>query len=174
MYVKGRKLLIMPKIKKLITFFLFLFVCTNVCAADLAIPRFVSFRKDETNLRRGPGNQFPIRFVYRVKNYPVEIIDEYDLWRQIREVDGTIGWVHRRMLSGARYALITDDTVLHKKSDKNSAILAYVKKNVLGKIEKCPAKENFCLISFTFEDKTYSGWIDKEYFYGVYSHEVIE
>lgn len=164
----------MLKIKKIISFCLLLLISTNVFAADLAIPRFVSFRKDETNLRRGPGNQFPIRFVYRVKNYPVEIIDEYDLWRQIREVDGTIGWVHRRMLSGARYALITDDTVLHKKADNNSTILAHVKKNVLGKIEKCPSKENLCLISFVFEDKKYSGWIDKEYFYGIYPHEVID
>lgn len=162
------------KIKKIMFFLFFLFICTSVCAEDLAIPRFVSFRRDETNLRRGPGNQFPIRFVYRVKNYPVEIIDEYDLWRQIREVDGTIGWVHRRMLSGARYILITEDTVIHKKENESSPVIAYVKKNVLGKIEKCPQNKKVCQVSFIFEDKKYTGWINKDNFYGVYPHEVIE
>ena len=74
-----------------------------VSAQELSIPRFVSFRRADVNLRTGPGNRYPIKFVYRMKNYPVEVIDEYELWRQIREVDGTVGWVHRRMLSSGRY-----------------------------------------------------------------------
>ena len=164
----------MFNLKHILSFFLVLFICINVCAEDLAIPRFVSFRKNETNLRHGPGKQFPIRYVYRIKNYPVEIVDEYDLWRQIREVDGTLGWVHRRMLSGARYILITEDTVIFKKPNHNSPIIGYVKKNVLGKLEKCPPNDKMCLVSFVFQDKKYTGWVPKEDFYGVYSHEVIE
>jgi SH3-like domain-containing protein len=35
----------------------------------------------------------------------VEIIQEYDNWRRIRDADGTEGWVNQSLLSGQRSAL---------------------------------------------------------------------
>ena len=108
----------------LITIGLGLITALPVVAQELAIPRFVSFRRSEVNLRTGPGNRYPIKYVYYVQNYPVEVIDEYELWRQIREVDGTVGWVHRRLLSGVRYIITTKNGVLYKKPDNTSATVA--------------------------------------------------
>ncbi len=142
-------------------------------AQELAIPRFVSFRRSEINLRTGPGNRYPIKYVYHVQNYPVEVIDEYELWRQIREVDGTVGWVHRRMLSGVRYIIMTKDGTLYKKPDPQSTTIAYVQKGSLAKLEECPAQSTYCEVLFTFGDKKYQGWLEKESFYGVYPHEII-
>lgn len=140
---------------------------------DLAIPRFVSFRRNETNLRTGPGDRYPIKYVYQAQNYPVEVIDEYEIWRQIREVDGTVGWVNRRMLSGVRYIIVTQDSILYKKPDTNSGTIASVQKNSIAKLEECPAQSDFCEVLFVFEDRKYEGWMNKETFYGVYPHEVI-
>lgn len=141
---------------------------------QLSIPRFVSFKLGEVNLRTGPGDRFPIKYVYRQKHYPVEIIDEYELWRQIREVDGTIGWVHRRMLTGVRYALITKEASLLKKPQENAKTKAIVQKNVLGKIESCPAQSDFCEITFDFDEKKIKGWMKKDTFFGVYPNEVVK
>lgn len=142
-------------------------------AQELAIPRFVSFRRSNVNLRTGPGYRYPIKFVYRKQNYPVEVIDEYELWRQIREVDGTVGWVHRRNLSSVRYAMVTEEGVLRRKQEAASAPVAFVQKGALGKIEECPPVSSSCLLKFSFEGKDYKGWLDKEYFYGVYPREEI-
>jgi len=172
MYAKGQKH--QMGLKFFACLFAILFLSTVSFAQELAIPRFVSFRHGDINLRTGPGSRYPIKFVYRVKNYPVEIIDEYELWRQIREIDGTIGWVHRRMLSGVRYILVTEEAALHKKENEKSPIIAHVQKNVLGKIKECPKQSNLCLVEFTFQDDTYKGWMNKNSFYGVYPHEIIQ
>ncbi len=144
-------------------------VAPAVYAQDLAIPRFVSFRRSDVNLRTGPGNRYPIKFVYRMKNYPVEVIDEYELWRQIREVDGTVGWVHRRMLSSGRFAVVTEDTTLRRHADSSTSPVAFVQKGALGKLEECQVDS--CRLSFSFNGKNYEGWLNKEDFYGAYSRE---
>ncbi len=158
----------------LITIGLGLITALPVVAQELAIPRFVSFRRSEVNLRTGPGNRYPIKYVYYVQNYPVEVIDEYELWRQIREVDGTVGWVHRRLLSGVRYIITTKNGVLYKKPDNTSATVAYVQKGSLAKLEECPPHSDFCEVLFVFNDKKYQGWLEKSSFYGVYPHEVVQ
>ena len=52
---------------------------------------YASLKKDQVNLRTGPGDRYPIMWVYQEKNYPVEVLESFEHWRQIREVDGTIG-----------------------------------------------------------------------------------
>ena len=71
-------------------------------ASGLPLPRFVSLKSDEVNLRTGPGKRYPIDWIYRRRGLPVEIIDEFDDWRRVRDHDGTVGWVHRFMLVSQR------------------------------------------------------------------------
>ncbi len=141
---------------------------------QIAVPRFVSLKMGEVNLRTGPGGRYPIKYVYKKKHYPVEIIDEYELWRQIREIDGTVGWVHRRMLTGIRYVLLKNDTDVFKKADISSKIKAYVTKDVVAKVEKCPAKNDFCELEFEYGEKTLTGWVKRDVLYGLYPNEVIK
>lgn len=137
---------------------------------ELALPRFVSLRNDQVNLRTGPGDRYPISWVYMEKSYPVEVVDEFELWRQIREVDGTTGWVHRTQINSARNAVILEEDRLTAKPSMESGTVAIVQKGTIGKIEKCPRASDFCLLSFG-ETK---GWIRKKVFFGVYPNEVID
>ena len=50
--------------------------------------RFVSLRSDEVNVRVGPGVRYPVKWVFRQKAIPVEIVQEYDTWRKIRDWEG--------------------------------------------------------------------------------------
>ena len=54
----------------------------------LPVPRFVSLRTDQVNFRAGPGFQYPVTWVYQRDGLPVEIIAEFDVWRQLRAPDG--------------------------------------------------------------------------------------
>src|SRR5258706_546116 len=83
-----------------------LLFCSAANAASLPLPRFVSLKSEEANVRTGPGTRYPIQWVYHRAGMPVEIVEEYDLWRKIRDVEGTTGWVHKTMLAGNRTALI--------------------------------------------------------------------
>ena len=61
--------------------------------SGLALPRFVSLKVDRVNLRQGPGTDYPTAWVYHRAGLPVEILKEFEGWRQIRDADGAVGWV---------------------------------------------------------------------------------
>ena len=45
----------------------------------LNIPRFVSLKSNDSNLRIGPSKDYPIKLKYIIANTPIEIIDEYKI-----------------------------------------------------------------------------------------------
>jgi SH3-like domain-containing protein len=85
---------------KIIFFILLFTVSFNLNAktgsvTGLDIPRFVSLKSNEVNLRVGPSTNYPIELTYITKNLPVEVIDEFDAWRKIKDHQKTIGWLHK-------------------------------------------------------------------------------
>src|SRR6202035_5755275 len=74
--------------------------------AGQKLPRFVSLRSDQVNLRVGPGENYPIDWVLTRKDMPVEIIRQFENWRMIRDWQGTEGWVHERMVAGKRAVVV--------------------------------------------------------------------
>lgn len=74
--------------------------------SGLPVPRFVSLKSDKAYLRTGPGDRYPVAWVYVRKGLPVEIVREYGIWRQIRDADGTIGWMNKQLISGNRSAIV--------------------------------------------------------------------
>lgn len=72
----------------------------------LPLPRFAALRADKVYLRRGPGDRYPIDWVYHRRGLPVEIEREFDVWRLIEDSDGVKGWVHQATLFGSRTFVI--------------------------------------------------------------------
>jgi len=72
----------------------------------LPLPRFASLRSDPVNMRKGPGTEYPLALVYQRAGLPVEIMQEFEGWRQVRDWDGTTGWVLGALLSGRRTAIV--------------------------------------------------------------------
>ncbi len=136
------------------------------------LPRFVSLRVSSANLRTGPGERFPIEWVYQKKGLPVELLKKYDIWRKIRDYEGTEGWVHRRMLTDNRTVMTqnADQSVLYDEEDTSSAIIAFIDPLVIGRLQECPNKSLFCKVAFPGA----TGWILRENLYGLYPAETIE
>jgi SH3-like domain-containing protein len=137
----------------------------------LPLPRFVSLRADEVNLRTGPGVQYPVDWVYLRQNLPVQIIAEYDTWRKIRDWQGTQGWVHQSMLSGKRTFVITGKKrTIRRRSDSKSPPVAIIHLNAIGDISSCSDLKGWCKISAN-DNK---GWLRRVDFWGVLKDEIIE
>jgi SH3-like domain-containing protein len=62
-------------------------------ATGLPLPRFVSLKSDEVNARVGPGGDYQIAWVFRRAGLPVEVLAEFENWRQVRDSSGSTGWV---------------------------------------------------------------------------------
>ncbi|NIA72182.1 SH3 domain-containing protein [Pelagibius litoralis] len=135
----------------------------------LPLPRFVSLRASEVNLRSGPGTRYPIDWVYRRSGMPVEIIDEFDTWRRIRDWQGTEGWIHQSMVQGRRGILIVGQRrTLKRRPEAEAAGVALLDAGVVGTLERC--RDDWCEIAAG----GYSGWLQRSGFYGLYPGEKLE
>ncbi len=139
--------------------------------SGLKVPRFVSLSKDKTNVRSGPGKQYPIKWVVIRRSLPVEIILERENWRKIKDHEGQEGWVFRTLLSGKRTAIISGDSnakIYEKPSgnnDNKSRILVELEPSVNVSVDRC--FEAWCNVNvFGF-----SGWIERKSLWGVYEQE---
>jgi SH3-like domain-containing protein len=47
---------------------------TSAADTNLPLPRFAALRSDQVNLRAGPGDRYPIEWVFTRKELPVEIV----------------------------------------------------------------------------------------------------
>ena len=65
-----------------ITFFAILLFSQNVFATQQIqeVNYFASLRSNETNIRSGPGSNYPVKFTFKLRNLPVKIVSEYDNW----------------------------------------------------------------------------------------------
>ena len=138
----------------------------------LTIPRFVSLRSNHITARSGPGARYPIEWVYMQKSAPVEIIAEFELWRKIKDWQGSESWVHKSMLSGKRSVKVITpgENNVYAKDDFKAKIIAKVEDEVVGEIEKCPVNNSFCKIKFA----SITGWVPRQNLYGIYPEEIID
>src|SRR5512138_1583238 len=112
----------------------------------LPLPRFVTLRADEVNLRTGPGTRYPIDWVYRRRGMPVEIVDEFDTWRRIRDWQGTEGWVHQSMVQGQRGILVTGMRhTLRRRPEADAPGVARIDAGVVGVLQRCQG--DWCEVS---------------------------
>lgn len=74
--------------------------------SGLPLPRFVSLKSAKVNSRTGPGVNYAIEWLYLKAGLPVEILQEYDNWRRIRDSEGSEGWINQTLLSGKRTAIV--------------------------------------------------------------------
>lgn len=138
-------------------------------AKSLPVPRMVSLRADEVNVRAGPGVRYPVKWVFQRKDMPVEIIAEYDTWRKIRDWEGAEGWIHRAMVTGRRTILVTDQEItLRRTASDEAPAVARLGQGMVARIEECGTAWCFMTI------KGYEGWALRQGFWGLYPEELIE
>jgi SH3-like domain-containing protein len=132
------------------------------------VPRFVSLRTDEVNLRTGPGERYPIDWVLVKKGLPVEIVQEFDVWRKIRDSQGSEGWVHQRMVSGTRSVIIAGAVrTLRADADAAAPPVARVEPGVVARLLEC--RGSWCRV----EAHDIKGWLTRAEVWGVYPDEVV-
>jgi SH3-like domain-containing protein len=143
--------------------------------SGLPLPRFVSLKSGRVNSRIGPGVNYAVDWLYLKPGLPMEIIQEYDNWRRVRDPDGAEGWVNQSLLSGRRTAIAAPwqkgknaKINLLADPDANSRTLAIVEPGVIGTIRSCNGE--WCEV--TFGDHT--GWIEQSLVWGAYPGELVK
>jgi len=136
---------------------------------SLKLPRFASLRAAEVNVRTGPGTRYPVEWVYVQRSLPVEITAEFDVWRKIRDVDGTEGWVHQSMLTGKRTVMVRDALEpMRRNPAADSPAIARVEPKVVGRLLNC--RDDWCRV----EISGLRGWMQRKHLFGVFPDEKVE
>lgn len=148
----------------------------------LPLPRFASLRADDVNMRSGPGDRYPIQWVYKRRALPVEIEREFDVWRLVEDSDGVRGWMHQATLVGTRTFVVTAAgpvtiggvargiaTALRADPRDDARIVAILRPGVIGRLRVCPAASGWCRVT----SHNYSGWLPRSAVFGLLPNEVI-
>jgi SH3-like domain-containing protein len=134
---------------------------------NLPLPRYVSMKASEGNVRRGPSLTHKIDWVFKRRNMPLEITAEYGHWRQVRDRDGAGGWVHYALLSGSRTVLIEEDMLtVRAQPDDKAPVTAAFELGVVASLGAC--QPDWCRISAG----GYRGWAPKAKLWGVAPDEL--
>jgi SH3-like domain-containing protein len=124
---------------------------------------FSSLRASETNIRSGPGQNYPIKFTFKMRGIPVRVINEYDNWNEIEDYEGQTGWVSQSLLTKKRTLLIRTSKSfinMHRKNNEKSRIIFRLEKNVIGDYLKC--LKDWCAIKVNGK----KGWVQKSEIFG--------
>lgn len=145
----------------------------TVGKSGLPLPRFVSLKAGRVNVRVGPGEDYKVAWVFTKSALPVEIIQEFDTWRRIRDSDGQTGWVFHSLLSGKRTAVVTpwtkgDPLPLRSRATADAAVTAYLQPGVEAGVDRCAS--GWCDLS----GEGFSGWIEQSQLWGVYPDEKVD
>ncbi len=133
-----------------------------VPVTKLPIPRFVSLKASEGNVRRGPSLRHRIDWVFTRRNMPLQVIGEYGHWRRVQDRDGAGGWVHYSLLSGMRTVIVEDDMVtMYMKPDPASPVNAHAEKGVVARLDECAG--DWCRIIAG----GHRGWVPRTVLWGV-------
>lgn len=143
-------------------------------ASGLPLPRFVSLKSQRVNVRIGPSTDYAVAWMYLKAGTPMEITQEYDNWRRVRDADGTEGWVNQALLSGERTAVAApwmrgkgEEVFVNMRRDpqNSAAVTAKLQPGVVVSINECNGNWCHAAVSDT------EGWVSQEEIWGAYPGE---
>ncbi|MDC0616387.1 SH3 domain-containing protein [Candidatus Pelagibacter sp.] len=131
------------------------FLCLSILCFQLlnAEEKFLSLKKNKTNVRYGPGLDYPIKYIYRKVNLPVKQIDKKENWRRIIFLDNNSGWIHWSQLKLSNSIITLKEKILFKKPSVFSEPFVKLEKGRLLVIKKC--EDGWCNI----KTDDYKGWV---------------
>ena len=123
---------------------------------------YLILKNNKANVRYGPGFDYPIKFVYKKKNFPVKVIDKKENFRKIIDFKKNNGWIHTSQLKKGKSFILLKNQILFSKPTKYSKPILKISKGRLLLVKKC--KKNWCKV----KTKNYLGWVITNNIWGTY------
>jgi SH3-like domain-containing protein len=126
-------------------------------------PYFASLKSAEVYMREGPSANNKVKWVYRRKGLPVEVLASFEVWRRVRTMDGEIGWIHVALLSRDRTVAVAtgNEAAVRGREDTASGIVAEAKSGAIGRLMGCGKLA--CQVKFD----SVAGWVERAQLWGI-------
>ena len=131
--------------------------------SGLPVPRYVSLKFDKVNARGGPGDDYPLKWIYRVKGLPLQVVAETEEWRRVCDSDGSLSWVHRRTTDARRTVMRmqTQPLGLREKPDDTALETATLVGHAIAELQDC--RGDWCRIAVGHA----KGWVRSDQVWGL-------
>lgn len=137
--------------------------------SGLPVPRFVTLGAGEARMRAGPGRDYPVKWLYVRRTLPMEVVDEWGIYRKVRDPEGEEGWMNQALLSGERYGMIVGKVANVRARPEVAAPLVWrAEPGVIARVQVCSA--GWCRIQADGR----AGYVQALDLWGVYPEEEIE
>ena len=123
---------------------------------------YLILKNNKANVRYGPGFDYPIKFIYKKKNFPVKVIDKKENFRKIIDFKKNSGWIHTSQLKKGKSFILLKNQILFSKPTKYSKPMLKISKGRLLLVKKC--KKNWCKV----KTENYLGWVITNNIWGTY------
>ena len=143
----------------LFSFFIFFYI-TNASTNEKDY--FLTLKNNKVNVRQGPSFDYPIKFIIKKKYLPVKIIDSYDNFKKVIDINNNSGWIHTSQLKKGKSLILLEDQILFSKPTRHSKPILKIAKGRLLLIKKC--KKKWCRV----KTQNYLGWIITNNVWGKY------
>lgn len=149
---------------------------TRTTGTGAPLPRFASLKSDRVHLRQGPGTDHKVLWVYTRAGLPIEIVREFEGWRQVRDSEGATGWVAQSLVSGRRTAIVlawetkaapAPQVALLADDRDGAAVVVMVEAGVIANVRTCDGR--WCYVSVG----QWRGYVEQRKLWGVYADEVV-
>ncbi|MEO0542269.1 MAG: SH3 domain-containing protein [Pseudomonadota bacterium] len=153
--------------------------------SNLPLPRFVSLKAERVNMRVGPGKAYAVVWRFEKAGLPLEVIQEFDNWRRVRDVTGDTGWIHKSLLTGRRAGIATPwramannngsnasqgSVGLYDKPAREATRIALLKPGVIGRLPSCDGI--WCEMEVEAPNgRTIKGYVSQTDLWGAYPDE---
>lgn len=133
----------------------------------LPLPRYVSLKAKEANVRRGPARGHLVDWQFVRRGMPLRVVAEHGVWRRVQDLDDVVGWVHSALLSSTRTAIVTalPESLMRKAPAADARGVARIEEGVILRVLACGIA--WCRL----ETDGHDGWMPKADIWGVSANE---
>lgn len=108
-------------------------------AQNREVPYWASMRASEAYMRVGPSEDFPIDWIYRRQGLPIKVLRINQGWRLVEDPDGTRGWIHNKLLTPVRGAIVVGEgpAEMREAADAGARVRWQAEPGVVGTLGDC-------------------------------------
>ncbi len=136
--------------KTAILLFAFFLIPSLSLAAEV-----VSVKKDNVNVRSGPGTEFPVTMEL-FKGYPLKVVEKKGDWFKINDFENDSGWIFSSLVSSKSTVIVNGKKSINMRSQPNTtaSIVAVVDRGVV--LTKLSTQEKWVKVKHS---QGITGWI---------------
>ena len=137
--------------------------------SGLPVPRFVTLKSDEVNMRAGPGTEYPVLWQYRKKACLCASRPNSVSGARLSIMTETTGWMHHSVVSLRRTGAGHNQLGAYLRQPRQcAALVAVAERNALLELQSCPTQ--WCKVAAG----DLRGWVARTALWGLLDGEILE